>query len=213
MIDTATFIAAVVASLVAMLRWMRVAQREHYLPGSVVRFALRWWTSRTVNLVGIGVAIAGAIASIWLLPFGLSTVVIVAFGPLGLGLRGRTAPLAWTPRLRRLAVAGISILAIVLVAGRSGVVGVVAALATPVLVDVALLILWPIETRWSARFVREASRRLASVAPEVVATALVWHGRSTNSLRPERTCSLPRWGRTVGERSGISAHGSHRRYR
>lgn len=169
MIDTATFIAAVVASLVAMLRWMRVAQREHYLPGSVVRFALRWWTSRTVNLVGIGVAIAGAIASIWSLPFGLSTVVIVAFGPLGLGLRGRTAPLAWTPRLRRLAVAGISILAIVLVAGRSGVVGVVAALATPVLVDVALLILWPIETRWSARFVREASRRLASVAPEVVA--------------------------------------------
>ncbi len=31
-------------------RWLRVAQREHYLVDAVSRFALRWWTSGPVNL-------------------------------------------------------------------------------------------------------------------------------------------------------------------
>ena len=25
------------------MRWLRVGQREHYLAGSVTRFAFRWW--------------------------------------------------------------------------------------------------------------------------------------------------------------------------
>ena len=33
------------------LRWLRVAQREHYLPGAPIRFALRWWSSEPINLV------------------------------------------------------------------------------------------------------------------------------------------------------------------
>ncbi len=32
------------------LRWLRVAQREHYLAGSVLRFAGRWWGSTPLNL-------------------------------------------------------------------------------------------------------------------------------------------------------------------
>src|SRR5690606_31797684 len=45
---------AVVAGGVAALRWLRVAQREHYLPGTVTRFALRWWTVTPLN-VAIGI--------------------------------------------------------------------------------------------------------------------------------------------------------------
>jgi UDP-N-acetylmuramoyl-tripeptide--D-alanyl-D-alanine ligase len=35
------------------MRWLRVAQREHYIPGSVTRFAIRWWR------VGIGLPLRG----------------------------------------------------------------------------------------------------------------------------------------------------------
>ncbi len=39
-----------VASIPAGLRWLRIAQREHYLPPSVSRFAWRWWTNGSSNL-------------------------------------------------------------------------------------------------------------------------------------------------------------------
>jgi hypothetical protein len=53
--------ACLVATIPAGLRWLRVAQREHYLPGEVTRFALRWWFESmpvnryidTFSLVGI----------------------------------------------------------------------------------------------------------------------------------------------------------------
>ena len=32
-----------IATGFAGVRWLRVAQREHYIPGSVTRFAFRWW--------------------------------------------------------------------------------------------------------------------------------------------------------------------------
>jgi UDP-N-acetylmuramoyl-tripeptide--D-alanyl-D-alanine ligase len=35
------------------VRWLRVAQREHYIPGSVTRFAARWWR------VGLGLPFRG----------------------------------------------------------------------------------------------------------------------------------------------------------
>ena len=92
------------ASIVASLRWLRVAQREHYLPDCASRFALRWWGSSIVNLVGLVVAVAAMIASgAWPAAAALCAVV-VAVGPLGLGLRGRSAPLAWTRRMKTLAV-------------------------------------------------------------------------------------------------------------
>jgi len=168
-IDSLTYAIAVAASAVSMFRWIRVAQREHYFPGSVLRFAVRWWRSRLANLIGFGLALVGAIMSIWVLPAGLVTAIIVAVGPLGLGVHGRTAPLAWTPRLRRVAGVSVGLLVLLLVAGRAGAISVVAVLAFPLLIDVALLVLWPLEAKWSARFVREASRRLAAVAPTVVA--------------------------------------------
>jgi len=168
-IDVLTSAAAVVASVVSMLRWIRVAQREHYLPGSVVRFAVRWWGSRAVNLAGFTLALAGAIGSIWVRPVGLVTAAIIAFFPLGLGVRGRTAPLAWTPRLRRTAGAAVALFALLLAIGGAGLAAVLLAPVIPLLVDAALWLRSPLEARSSARFVDEASRRLVSVAPTVVA--------------------------------------------
>jgi UDP-N-acetylmuramoyl-tripeptide--D-alanyl-D-alanine ligase len=49
-------VAAAAIQLIAALdalRWLRVAQREHYIAGSVTRFAARWWR------VGIGLPLRG----------------------------------------------------------------------------------------------------------------------------------------------------------
>ena len=49
-------VAAILLQVVALLdavRWLRVAQREHYIAGSVTRFAARWWR------VGIGLPLRG----------------------------------------------------------------------------------------------------------------------------------------------------------
>ena len=100
--------AAVVAACVgaaglAGIRWLRVAQREHYLPGAVTRFAWRWWTGRPIGVLGLVAAWVGAfLAGRWPAA-GFVTAAIVAVGPVGLGLRGRTSALAWTRRAKTLA--------------------------------------------------------------------------------------------------------------
>ena len=45
---------------IADARWLRVAQREHYLPGTVSTFALRWWTLNRRNTALLALAVAGA---------------------------------------------------------------------------------------------------------------------------------------------------------
>ena len=49
------------AAAFAGLRWLRVAQREHYLPDSASRFALRWWSTTAVNRIGALLGLAGLV--------------------------------------------------------------------------------------------------------------------------------------------------------
>jgi UDP-N-acetylmuramoyl-tripeptide--D-alanyl-D-alanine ligase len=158
---------------VAGLRWLRVAQREHYLPGSATRFAWRWWRCTALNaaLLSLGV-VALAAGFMWAL-FGLVAALVGVIGPLRLGVRGRTSKLAWTRRLRTLAVVCVLIAALALVVGslvdRFAATSAALALAAPVIVDLALAILAPVERRLAARYIAEASDTLARVAPKVVA--------------------------------------------
>ena len=168
-----TVACAVAACAPAGLRWLRVAQREHYLAGSVLRFAGRWWRSTPTNAALATGAVAAAVASLWWPPAGVATAAVVAAGPIGLGVRGRTSPLAWTRRLRTLAAvwAGLVVVLVVVgvVTGAASPLAVVAALAVPVLVDLACWATTPLERRLSGRFVDRAAARLVRVAPTVVA--------------------------------------------
>lgn len=158
------------ASVPASLRWLRVAQREHYLP-VVSRFAFRWWSSSTTNLALAVVGLLGVLGSVWALwPGFLSAGAQV--GPTGLGVRGRTSSLAWTPRLRRVAAGSASLLTVLLVGGALLDVAVVVALAplvVPAAVDSSLVALAPLERALGSRWVNRAARKLAAVGPEVVA--------------------------------------------
>lgn len=169
----ALWAAAAVAYALASLRWLRVAQREHYLPWTVTRFASRWWTTGATNRALL-VAGLTALAFAFVYPAaGLLSVAVVVLGPLGLSIIGRSAPLRWTARLRRL-TAGLVVLTVVLVVvgllpDRAAVVLLAAGLFMPGLVDVALVVVAPIERRLSARFVDQAIETLAHIDPTVVA--------------------------------------------
>jgi len=160
-------------ALVAVLRWLRVGQREHYIPWSVSRFEWRWLRSSLPNLA-LGLATAGAVvATLWWPYASLLAAVGLLAWPIGLGLRGRTARLAWTARVRRLA--GAAALLLALAGGVGFALGsftagaVAAALTVPQAVDLGLAATASLERRLSRGFVERAARRLRAAAPTVVA--------------------------------------------
>jgi UDP-N-acetylmuramoyl-tripeptide--D-alanyl-D-alanine ligase len=154
-------------------RWLRVAQREHYLPSSVTRFWLRWLRAGPANVaLGLLLPAAAVAGAVWS-PALLVSAAAVVLWPLGLPIRGRTAKLALTRRLRTLAIVAYGLLA--LVAAVLGLlvslpVGAAAtALAFPFAVDLAAAVLAPIEARLGNRYVNDARTKLDKVRPRVVA--------------------------------------------
>ncbi|MDE0642758.1 MAG: UDP-N-acetylmuramoyl-tripeptide--D-alanyl-D-alanine ligase [bacterium] len=163
------------------IKWLRVAQREHYLAGSVIFIRRVWMVSYPANLLEI-VLLAVALVGYFLVPESLWPVLgvvgMVIF-PIGLGYRGRTSALAWTDRLKRTALLGLVLLvsgALVLAGlGRMLTGGSWAASLTIglviswyVLPDLVLGIAIPIERRLSQKFVVRAASAIQRVAPEVV---------------------------------------------
>ena len=158
-------------SIPAGLRWLRVAQREHYIPWTVSRFQWRWWRSSPVNNILDLVATAGLLGSLFDLRWGF-LVVVAQIGPVGLPVRGVSAPLAWTARARR--VAGLTSFFVVagVVTGLlldQAVVVVGPLYVMPFVVDLALWLLAPYEKRRGGEWVDKAASKLASVGAEVVA--------------------------------------------
>lgn len=166
--------ACAVATALAGLRWLRVAQREHYLAGSCTRFAIRWWFGLGFNtLLAVGVVINVFLSAIS--PFFAFLVAVpVAVGPFGLHLKGTApGPVVWTRRLRTLAAVWVAVSVVpVLVGALLGFPVFLAAIVTavtPVLVDVALKITAPIEARNARPFVDAATKKLQQVGPTVIA--------------------------------------------
>ena len=167
----ALLVACLLAAIPAGLRWLRVAQREHYLPGAVATFAGRWWTSGPVNIALLTLMVTGLVGSWWSVWWAF-LVPVAQLGPVGLSVRGRTSPLAWTARLRRVAiVSGILMLAVYLAgtAIDSGFFIALGLFLLPALIDIALLALGPIERVLGNRWVDQASTRLGSSGAKVVA--------------------------------------------
>ncbi|HIF66825.1 MAG TPA: UDP-N-acetylmuramoyl-tripeptide--D-alanyl-D-alanine ligase [Acidimicrobiia bacterium] len=158
-----------VGSISSGARWLRVAQREHYLPISTTRFAIRWWKLGVANPALVIVAFAAAALSFWFPPICVITALAVCSGPLGLGLRGRTSTLAWTRRLRVVAIATFFFTAMISLLFQQlglGPVGcATVALMTPAIIDGVLATLKPVESRLARRYVVQASQTLNRVDP------------------------------------------------
>ena len=175
MTDTILIGSYVAAVAVASLRWFRVAQREHYAPGRTVLFAGRWWWSSPVNRLLAVVAAVAAVAAILLrtdaaLLLAALTFLASLVGPIGLPLRGGTADLRWTRRLKVVAAfVGVLVVALVAVASTTTVwLLPVFAVVHPLVIDLALLLDVPVERAIAARYVKEAATRLRRVNPTVI---------------------------------------------
>ncbi|MDA8080818.1 MAG: UDP-N-acetylmuramoyl-tripeptide--D-alanyl-D-alanine ligase [Actinomycetota bacterium] len=175
-------IVAMAAVIISSVRWLRVAQREHYIPGYTFRFALRWFLDRhrIINpALGAVALLAGLVAvarPAELLSAGVSFVVVLFCTltvPRGLRYRGSTSPLKFTRRLTTLAVLTWLISAFFIAAGAwfslGLAFGVIAMILLPATVDLALLITFPVEHRNLSKFVARAARKLARISPRVVA--------------------------------------------
>lgn len=167
-------VVAVVAIVLADLRWLRVAQREHYLPGSTSLFVRRWWYKRQANLVLWIVALLGFVASAVFSSLLVIPAAVVAIGPLGLSVKGRTSKLAWTRRLKTLAMVtfgaqALALLALALVTRLPAATAVVIALIAPTFVELALGLTARHERKQANEFVAQAKKRLASMSPKIVA--------------------------------------------
>lgn len=170
------WVVSAAASAIVAVRWLRVGQREHYLPGAVWFGLRRWIRAYRMDAVIGGVGVLAAVAAVTTGNQMVALVAIlgVAAIPLRLPIRGRTSPLVWTKRFRRLVgLTALLIGALLVVVGSLVGVGSRLAALAPVIVlvsiEAALLAGLPVERRLSQRFVDEAVGRLRQVDPTIVA--------------------------------------------
>lgn len=172
----------ILVSVVSSLRWLRVAQREHYIPGYTSRFAIRWFSDwqRPINPVFALVSLLATLLAVAkpseLAYSGVGLIVVVVcqlVAPHGLRYKGSTSPLRFTRRLTILATVSWLLdavfLAIGAVLGWGIAFAAIAIYLVPATIDFALLLTIPIERRNLARFVSSAEKKLAKVSPRVVA--------------------------------------------
>ncbi len=171
--DPVLVVVMLAAAAVASLRWLRVAQREHYHPGSVTLFARRWFVKTTrANAVLFALMVVAVVVALWWPWSCVVVAVLVAALPLGLGLRGRSSPLRWTTRLKTLAavLSGVWLLLVIATVSVDQIfVLTLPLLMLPYLVDLALWLCLPLERRKAKVFLTRAQLRLNAVSPEVVA--------------------------------------------
>ncbi|MGA8681582.1 MAG: hypothetical protein WB592_13980, partial [Acidimicrobiales bacterium] len=95
-ITSVSLAVALAGTIVGSLKWLRVAQREHYLAGSATRFALRWWQSTPVDAILSLAGVLGIVASAFVAPAAVLPAAVAIAAPRRLGVRGRTSRLVWT---------------------------------------------------------------------------------------------------------------------
>lgn len=211
------------AVLLAPYRWSRVAQREHYIPGSCARTARRWLQVRPPNgLLGLiaFTALVGAVvqspeSSGGRIAFVVGIVLVATF-PIGMPLRGNPH-LKATRRATTMVVALIAVCAVLafllgLVRGPLAAVLAVG-LLVPVVLDAVLLLLQPLERRASERFRQQAEQRLRRVDPYVIAVTGSWGKTSTkNHIRDllvgsaDAVASPASWNNTAGLSRTVNEH-------
>jgi UDP-N-acetylmuramoyl-tripeptide--D-alanyl-D-alanine ligase len=209
--------AALLALGVSGYRWLRVAQREHYIAGSCAATARRWITTRQPNavLAAASVALLGLAVGVdrW---FAVPAAALAGAFPWPMPLRG-TPPLAFTRRATTLAGGSAIVAAVAAIAvglATSWPVGLTAAaVLVPVLVDAAAAVAAPLERRALERHRAVAERRLRQVDPFVIAVTGSWGKTSTkNHIRDllagvaEVVASPASWNNTAGLSRTVNEH-------
>ena len=175
-IEYIIFVVGAAAIAAQALRYLRVAQREHYIPFYTVRFAYRWQKSSYQNEVLFSSALLAGVIAIFYYQVAVIAALAAIVMPLGLSLKGRTSKLNWTRRLKTTAVAlsclvFLPAIAVVLSFGLKALDAalVLTALAIPAFLDAALFLLLPLEKKLAKKYIDSAKAKLQKADPLVVA--------------------------------------------
>ncbi len=190
------FIFEIVIILFGAIRYLRIAQREHYLAFSVSKFAHRWYKIHlSYFLLTVTILIGLISIKFWYLS--LIGVIALSLLPLGLTYRGSTSKLVYTRRLAMVLItlfglyAILSAAVLVVVPIRVlGIVAVASGIFLPVLVDIALMIDSPIEELLWRKFLKQAKAKLDVIAPTVVGITGSYGKTSTKVLAHHFLCRI-----------------------
>ena len=181
-------LALTVGSLLNSVKWSRLAQREHYIGGSVTRFYFRWVKSRSINyLLFVLLLICGTI-SLWIAYFPFTVLVLSIFTPIGLSFSTRTSKVVKTERLSRVNnvyyFVIISISAVSLVVELGYLLALLANIFSFFVYDQCLKVLDTYEKSLSQHFVDSASKKLReSQIPIIAITGSYSKTTTKNVLR------------------------------
>ncbi len=145
-------------------RWSRIAQREHYIPGSIIKFYVRWVRLKKINYVILMLLLLSIFLS---LMYELASVYLIVIGlifPYGISYRTTTSKIDITSRLKRLFlvyllfITFLTTLLLFLGLGYFGALG--SFLISFFLFDRSLKIMFNIEKRLSNTYVESAKEKI-----------------------------------------------------
>ncbi len=171
-----TLCMGIIAAALQSVKYLRVAQREHYIPLYTSRFFYRWQKSSPVNISLSVLIILCFIVSIFYYQLAIPAAIVVGLSPIGLSLKGRTSKLNWTRRLKTTALVGSLLLGLAVVAvaiftniRMTDRFVALFAFFVPLFIDGTLFLLLPLEKRLAKKYIDSAKRKLQKVNPLVVA--------------------------------------------
>jgi UDP-N-acetylmuramoyl-tripeptide--D-alanyl-D-alanine ligase len=170
-----------------LLRWARVLQREHYESAAMRRFLERWTSPTiagarsperfakgrpvTLSHVALVVVFVGVITRLSVVSL-VASLIYGYFCPVGLSVRGRTAPLHWTKRMRL--IVAVSVLqalalgALGLLVQPPYLLVMAAVWGAPFFLAISVVLLTPLSEREARGYITQAQERLARIHPRVV---------------------------------------------
>lgn len=182
--SVAVLIASIVVQLVLLARHLKIAQLEHYVPGSVTRTVLRWYAVLPWNVAGfvvtLGLIVAGSVDATtddWppvLAVVAILGVVLLLAMPAPLSMRGLELKATFTRRLRVVALVSLLVAAVLTFVllipfGITPAAVWLPAALSPLVVDAALWALRPVEDQLAGKYAKAAADALKRVGPRVVA--------------------------------------------
>ncbi len=158
------------------IRWGRVAQREHYIPGYVTKFYFRWVRLVPFNNLYFFLAIILALISLWSPYPALILSVLTLVTPIGLDFKHRTSKVNITERLKRLNIIYCILVVLISIVSLSMDLGYFLALVVNLfsfyIYDQALRFTKNYEKNTSEKFIIDAEQKLKNFEGPIIAIHL-----------------------------------------
>src|SRR5210317_829872 len=174
------------SSCLNVIRWGRVAQREHYIPGYVTKFFFRWVRLVPFNNLYFFLAIILALLSLWSPYPALLLSVLTLVTPIGLDFKHRTSKVNITERLKRLNIIYCILVVLISIVSLSMDLGYFLALVVNLfsfyIYDQALRFTKNYEKNTSEKFIVDAEQKLKNFEGPIIAITGSYSKTTTKNI-------------------------------